>query len=454
MTENDQRNRSDPSTRWLAVIVGISIVLRVAVSIYLGDRVVDLPGTADQISYHTLAQRVLAGVGFSFPKEWWPVTAANAPTAHWSYLYTFYLVAVYRLFGAHPLAARLIQAVLVGIFHPWIVYKLGRHLLGSAVGLVGAGLTALYTYFIYYAGTLMTEPFYILAILAGLYLVVLIADRRSEQELKKPGKRLYGLAVQLGLTLGAAILLRQLILLLIPFYFLWILWVGGRRRVLPLLISSMVIVILILPFTWFNISRFHRFVLLNTNAGYAFYMSNHPIYGNTFIPILPSETYIRLIPPEIRHLDEAALDQELLKEGMKFITDDPQRYALLSISRIPAYFMFWPTTASGLLSNLSRVFSFGLSLPFMLYGLILLFIRQKKSIKEWTISPFFILILFIIIYSVIHILSWALIRYRLPVDAVLLIFAGYAAVDLYERYLSYRRSSSKVGFRKIAKLSE
>jgi len=48
----------------------------------LWDQVVDLPGTADQISYHTLAIRVLNGYGIQLSKEWWPVTAAGAPTAH------------------------------------------------------------------------------------------------------------------------------------------------------------------------------------------------------------------------------------------------------------------------------------------------------------------------------------------------------------------------------------
>jgi hypothetical protein len=43
------------------------------------------------------------------------VTAAGAPTAQWSFLYTLYLVVVYGLFGIHPLEARLIQAVIVGI---------------------------------------------------------------------------------------------------------------------------------------------------------------------------------------------------------------------------------------------------------------------------------------------------------------------------------------------------
>jgi hypothetical protein len=93
-------------------------------------------------------------------------------------------------------------------------------------------------------------------------------------------------------------------------------------------------VILIIPFTIYNFSRFNRFVLLNTNAGYALFWANHPIYGNKFIPILPGGTYQELIPNEIRNLDEAALDQELLRRGIHFILDDPLRYIELSISQI------------------------------------------------------------------------------------------------------------------------
>jgi hypothetical protein len=37
------------------------------------------------------------------------------------------------------------------------------------------------------------------------------------------------------------------------------------------------------------------------------------------------------------------------------------------------------------------------------------------------------------LYTAIHLLSWALIRYRLPVDAVMVIFAGSAVVDIGER---------------------
>src|SRR5512134_2848298 len=117
----------------LIVILVISVLLRVGMALYLGSTVEELPGTADQISYHNLALRVLQGYGFTFGEYWWPGTAANSPTAHWSYLYTAYLVVVYALFGPNALAARLIQAVLVGLLHPYLTYRVGRYCFNETV---------------------------------------------------------------------------------------------------------------------------------------------------------------------------------------------------------------------------------------------------------------------------------------------------------------------------------
>lgn len=48
---------------------------------------------------------------------------------------------------------------------------------------------------------------------------------------------------------------------------------------------------------------------------------------------------------------------------------------------------------------------------------------------------------FITLYTAIHLLSWALIRYRLPVDAVLIIFAALGIVDIVTRIFTKRRLS-------------
>jgi 4-amino-4-deoxy-L-arabinose transferase-like glycosyltransferase len=430
----------------LVAIMAVSAILRVGASLYMGNTVEALPGIADQISYHALALRVLGGHGFSFGEPWWPATQAGAPTAHWSYAYTSFLAAVYWLARAAPLAARLIQAIVVGILQPYLAYRLGRRLFGPVPALVAAALTAIYVYFVYYAGALMTESFYITAVLGTLLLAL---------EAGAPGKagtatqrRSPWVAAALGLSLGVAVLLRQLILLVVPFLFAWI-WIVGRRnfparRVLGnLALSGSVLAACVLPFTFYNYARFHSFVLLNTNAGFAFYWANHPIHGTSFQSILSPESasYGELLPRELMGLDEASLDRELLARGVGFVTEDPLRYILLSVSRLADYFLFWPTADSSLLSNLSRVLSFGWLWPFMLYGAVLAFRRPMPALEK-AASPAGLLMLFSLVYSGIHILSWSLIRYRLPVDAVLLVFAGLGVSAVLDNARHRLRSAS------------
>ncbi len=209
------------SNRMLIGIIIIAVALRVGAVFYLGDEVVTLPGTDDQRSYHALAQRVLGGHGFSFGTDWWPVTQAGEPTAHWSYLYTLYLTLVYAVFGPHPIVARLIQAVVVGILHPYLAYQIGRRVFSKKVGLIAAGFTSIYVYFVYYAGTLMTEAFYITAILASLCLILRLVEAQQPELQRK--------ALLLGAVVGVTVLLRQLFLLVIPVLLVWLAWTRYQR---------------------------------------------------------------------------------------------------------------------------------------------------------------------------------------------------------------------------------
>ena len=447
---------------WLALILATSVLLRVIVSFLIGDRVLVLPGIADQVSYHTLAARLVGGHGFTFSRIWWPYTAAGEPTAHWSYLYTLFLAGIYAVIGIHPLVARIIQAVLGGILIPLFAYRIAKQVFHpcsagipdvGTVSLIAAAWMALYGYFIYYAAALMTETFYIIGILWTLDCALRIQNQAAiEHEQKTNIKpRLW---IELGLAIGFTVLLRQVFLLFIPLLFVWLLWVFLRstqrgsstcRAFTELLrgglICAAVLILLIAPVTVYNYNQFGQFVLLNTNAGFAFFWGNHPIYGDHFVPILTPDmgSYQALIPQELRGLNEAALDRALLKIGVGFITSDPVRFVKLSITRIPAYFMFWPSAGSSLPSNLTRILSFGLALPFIILG-IAIWIQDVQKRHIWA-APGVLLILFIAVYSAIHLLSWALIRYRLPVDAVGLIFAARGLYWLYHKIFSAQETN-------------
>ncbi len=457
------------SKYYLIFIIFVSVILRIGAALLLGNDISSLPGVADQISYNSLSVRFIQGFGFTFDRLWWPLTRANQPTAHWSYLYTFYLAAIYSIFGVNPIVARLVQAVIGGILMPFLVFRVsqsvfqpkitsptslvkidfdsGPNFYARIISLVSALWVALYGYFIYYAAALITETYYITGILWCLDCVLRIRNQ-AQNEILHGNNVKFILWLELGLSIGFTVLLRQVFLLFLPFLYFWLIWVFYRhiktnqsnskieykKLIYGGIISVVIIVLLILPITIFNYTQFHRFVLLNTNSGYAFFWSNHPVHNEKFIPIFTPEmeSYQELIPPQLIELDEAAMDQELLKLGFGFVLQDPLRYIKLSMSRIPAYFEFWPKATSSFPSNLTRVLSFGIALPFIILGILFWGIKTRE--EYYFLSPGVLLLVFMIIYTLIHLLSWALIRYRLPVDTIGLVFAAYGIVGIYQRF--------------------
>lgn len=431
------------SRRMLGLVILLAVVLRVASALYQGDVVNTLPGIYDQVSYDGLARRLLQGHGFSFGEAHWPATRANEPTAHWSYSYTLYLTGIYALFGLHPLVARVLQAVLVGVLHSWLIWRLGRRLFQPGVAVLASALSAVYIYFFYYAGALITESFYIVSILWSFDVALRLAGYPLDAgSTVSPLRRHSFTWVEFGLAIGATVLLRQLFMLFVPFLFGWVWWnrrqaVTASRPSWParlwahgagFLVTVAVVAALILPWTIRNYRAFGVFTPLNTNSGFAFFWGNHPIYGTHFVGILPADgpSYQDLIPTELLDLNEAELDQALLRRGVDFVLADPQRYLLLSISRFSEYFKFWPTAESGAISNIARAGSFGLALPFILCGLALALRALWRPPAGRQRAALLLLYMFMLVYTGIHVLTWTLIRYRLPVDAFLLLFAAYA----------------------------
>jgi hypothetical protein len=424
--------------RALLAVIAVSTGLRVAAALFLGNSVTPLPGIFDQVSYHELALRVLGGHGFSFGTDWWPATAANSPTAHWSFLYVLYLAGVYGVTGPIPIAARVLQALVVGILHPWVTYRIGARIFDEKAGLAAAAIVAGYAYFVYYAAALLTESFYVVAILWAV-------DRAMALSADGAGQRrneVYAWA-QLGACLAVAVLLRQVFIIVVPLILAWAWWKArapeprpwrGRWRAWHgVAVAAAVVVAAVLPWTARNYRAFHRLVPLNTNAGFAFYWGNHPIHGTRFIPILPDGTYQALIPQELRSLDEAALDQALMRRGIGFVTGAPVRFLLLSVSRVEEYVKFWPSRESGRASNVARVASFGVCLPLMVAGVLLAVVRGRRAVDRRDLSVVALPLGIAGLYALLHFVTWTLVRYRLPVDALLLPFAGLALATVSQR---------------------
>jgi hypothetical protein len=221
--------------------------------------------------------------------------------------------------------------------------------------------------------------------------------------------------------------------------------------------------LLLLPWTVRNYRAFGTLSLWpNTNSGFALFWSNHPIYGTRFETVLSKEhgvSYPDLIPPDLRHLNEAQLDQALRAQGLRFILDDPGRYVLLSLSRIPVQFQFWPTADSSSFANLARLLSFGIALPLFVLGAVLFLWQRTPHTLErrfwqrdvpWTatdrqVAGSWLMLGIIVTYNALHVLTWAKVRYRLPTDAFMLLFAALALVWAWERWRNRSKQYQLLG---------
>jgi hypothetical protein len=440
----------------LLFVLALSVLLRLAVALYLGD---STPPAKDETSYSVLAWQLASGEGYSFPTGWYPFTPADTPTSHWSFLYTAFVAALYSTAGPHPLVARLAQALLAGILVPWLTYRLTRRIMAhargasdsesQAVSLIAAGLAALYAYLALYGAMVQTEAFFICAVLWSLERGLAMEASFEPARGSEGARSIWPTAFSFGLSLGITTLLRQSILPWVAVMFAYLLWSGWRKarsgaRVAPpgadhgvvrafarvvgaMLLAGVVILACIAPFTVRNYRVYGDFLLLNSNAGYAMYSAQHPMHGASFAEYVGAPLPEDLVS---KGLNEAQWDKELMRRGIGFVLADPVRYLMLSLSRVRDYFEFWPTADSSTLFNLGRVLSIGVLLPFMIAGIVLAARRCGARLT--------LLYLFLAFYSLLHIFTWAMARYRLPVDAVALPFAALTIHALADRLLSRR----------------
>ncbi len=424
---------SKKPTLILIGICAVSVLLRLATAWYLGEAI---PPASDELSYHTLGARLAAGFGYTFPEGWYPFTPPDTPTSHWSFLFSAYVGGIYKLVGVQPMVVRIVGAVLGGILLPWMVYRLARRATGrESIALIAAGCSAVYAYFVLFAAQFMTETFYISALLWSLERGLAIMQRWEN------GRSIsWGLTLSFGVSIGIATLMRQSILPWLVVLFAWLLWTGFRHGKLTealvrLFVAGSLLLAFILPFTVRNYLVYDDFMLLNSNAGFAMYSAQHPMHGTRF-----QEYTAAPLPRDLEPLpqNEAQWDKALMKVGMGFIMDEPLRYLQLSASRLVDYFLFWPTAGTSTVNNLGRVLSFGLFLPLMVYGLWL-------SRHQW--RELRLLLGFMLFYTVLHLFTWSMVRYRLPVDAVLLIFAAGAIQELARRFWPARQPSATAATR-------
>jgi len=176
--------------------------------------------------------------------------------------YPYWLALWYRILGADPWSARLVQSAL-GVLDVALVLSIGRRVFGRTAGFAAAVALGLYGPLVFHENLLVLDVVLLTLALAALALL-LRDDRASAWR-----------GVGVGLALGAAALARPTALLLAPVA-VWWLWTSAgpsRRSVVALALVAWAA--LLVPIAARN-ARLGGGFTLTTNGGVNFYAGNGP----------------------------------------------------------------------------------------------------------------------------------------------------------------------------------
>jgi 4-amino-4-deoxy-L-arabinose transferase-like glycosyltransferase len=258
---------------WLAAIVLVALALRLWWVIYATRPAQGLHDPAFYTVYgKSLAEgdgyRIVAGAGEGEPTAYYPVGYPAALGA------VFWIM--YRLpFGDNePVAAALFNVVLA-VATVGLVFEVARRLFDNRVGIVAAGIVALFPNLIFHTAVALTETLFNFVVMLAL---LLLLWRPWSSPLGR------GQLFVFGVLIGFSALVRPISLSFLPG--LGVVWLvtgfGWRRVVHHLLLIAAGTAIVMAPWTLRNAVVMNSPVLISTNFGDNLCIGRHPGASGAF----------------------------------------------------------------------------------------------------------------------------------------------------------------------------
>jgi 4-amino-4-deoxy-L-arabinose transferase-like glycosyltransferase len=363
---------------WLALILAIALLLNLSVALVLPDQ-----GLSDPQGYRE--------AGYEF----WHTFRIST-----TYIMPLYPMLVGLVGGG---VGQLLLDALLSTIAVWLVFRLTLELFADRrAAFIAALTTAFYPYLIFYSAVGLTEPLFIALLLAAF------------------------LAWYRGAFLSAAvfavlgILTRPAIELLAPvlvgYFAYFIHGLGIRATVRQLMVYAAVYVALMSPWWVHNYAAYGSFVRLNLGAGMLLYAGNNPMnHSGGGIADVDWDTH-RF--DDIK--DPVALDRARRDAALAYIAEQPARFVELAATKFARFWQLWPYAAEyrSQFYVVVSLLSFG---PVLLLSFVYFALWGRRDLRK--ISP---ILIFTVYLTAVHCVLVSSIRYRLPIEPFLIIFASVA----------------------------
>jgi 4-amino-4-deoxy-L-arabinose transferase-like glycosyltransferase len=396
---------------------GVGWLIRVLVVVFYD--VAEQPGlfhNYDPIFYHRWANLLADGRGFIAPYLLDSnLHGPSSPSANHgpalSVLLSGFSAVGLDSFTDHRLVTALVGALAVPVIG-FLVYWLT----GPRAGLLAAGLAAVYPNLWLNDGLLMPESLY--ALLVALILVAVYAILA--------GRHRVGWSIGLGALIGLAMLTRGEAILFIPILLLPLLVVLRKqvftRRLACVGIAVAATVVILLPWTIYNLNRFERPVYISTaldttlagaNCDLSYYGSGIGYWNDSCFANISKQG-----------LEESVASQLERKQALHYANTHKSRLPVVALARFGrAWYLYKPADSVTVdaLQYRPRTWSWvgmGMFFAMIPFAVVGFFGLRRRKMPVWPLASMFVMV------SVAVVVFLGNTRYRVPADLALVALAA------------------------------
>ena len=430
------RGKHMPFRAALAVITFAALAWRVLYVLAERGRLT-LSGAA--FYYQWQANAVAKGLGFIDPYQWQSAThriqqSAEHPPAYILYLAAFSKVGLSSE-TAHRLASCLLGAATVcvlGIVGRTLTRKMypGDSRFPELVGLTAAIIAAAYANLWINDEMLMSESMAGVAIALVLLAIIVYHDRPTLRNVALLGATIAFAAMSRSELLALAVLV------IVPIVS-WCRTLAWRDRIRQLGVAALVMLVIIMPWIGFNLSRFNRPVYMSTALGGVVLSANcNATYSGPLLGYRSGSCGSQL-PTELVG-DESDRELASRTQGSRYLRSHLSRFPVVAVARATRMWGVFgrPTPAQnvrldgvlegrGMGASWLAFWQYAALVPLAVGGLVLL---RKRRVIVW---PFLIIAA---LTTLTAMASSGITRYRLPVDVMLPVLAAVAIAALIRAY--------------------
>ena len=298
---------------------------------------------------------------------------------------------------------------------------------GEAAAFIATCVTAIYPFFVFYQGLLLSETLFNTMLLGCIAALYAWQDR---------GARIDKMLALASLCFAAATMTKATLTVLPPVLLAlsgWIATANWRRAITTLLTASCLYAALLSPWWIRNAAVLGHFVPFTTSSAQNLYLGNNP--ANTDAGI----DWAHDVEPDVASRllaipNEVERQRAFSDRATSYIKAHPDLFVEAAVMKLVRLWNIVPNTAEfrGVYALISAL-SFG---PVLLLALI----GAVWQWRQWRrFAPLLILIGY---FTFVHVVTIASLRYRLPLEPLLIVLAATTVGALLERMRPFPPSAT------------